>query len=138
MHEGNENDEIWIGVKHSYDEDIYWQDGSYQNVSSTQATHVSYSGEHSAIRLGNGLYRSKWGAWPLVEHDSVQRLTKAVYAYKDFYGQYTSDNLTGIIDYSHVFYVKPGVNTAITNYMPCHATLIISTLHTKAITSTLH
>lgn len=53
----------------------------------------------------------------------VQRLTKAVYAYKDFHGQYTSDNLTGIIDYSHVFYVKPGVNTAITSFNLIGATV---------------
>lgn len=35
--------------------------------------------------------------------------------YSGFYGQYTSDNLSGTISYSPVFYVKPGFNTAITS-----------------------
>lgn len=72
MHEGHEDDEVWIGAKDATDEDIYWNDGSYISISPSQATHVSYSSEHSAIRLGNGLYCSKWGAWPLIEHDSLE------------------------------------------------------------------
>ena len=70
MSDGHSSDEVWIGLKSAQDEDIYWTDGSYYSVSSSQATHVSYSNEHSAIRLSNGLYRSKWGALPLVEHAS--------------------------------------------------------------------
>ena len=68
MSDGHSSDNVWIGLKSAQDEDIYWTDGSYYSVSSSQATHVSYSNEHSAIRLSNGLYRSKWGALPLVEH----------------------------------------------------------------------
>ena len=72
MSDGHASDEVWIGLKSAQDEDIYWTDGSYYSVSSSQATHVSYSNEHSAIRLSNGLYRSKWGALPLVEHASSE------------------------------------------------------------------
>ena len=72
MHEGHDNDEVWIGANSSSDEDVYWNDGSYYSVPASQATHVSYSNDHSAIRLGNGLYRSKWGALPLVDHDSLE------------------------------------------------------------------
>ena len=47
---------------------------------------------------------------------TIKTLTKTgLYAYSDFYGQYTSDNLSGTIDYTHIFYVKPGYNTTITS-----------------------
>ena len=72
MYDMHANDEVWIGLKSAQDEDIYWTDGSYYSVAPSQATHVSYTNEHSAIRLPNGLYRSKWGALPLVEHDSLE------------------------------------------------------------------
>lgn len=35
--------------------------------------------------------------------------------YSDFYGQYTSGNLSGTIDYTHIFYVKPGFSTVISS-----------------------
>lgn len=71
MSDGHSSDEVWIGFGNDKDEEIYWTDGSYYSVPPAQATHVSYSNNHSAIRLSNGLYRSKWGEWPLVEHDSL-------------------------------------------------------------------
>ena len=46
---------------------------------------------------------------------TVQTLTKTVYAYSDFYGQYTSDNLSGTINYTHIFYVRPGFTTVVTS-----------------------
>lgn len=37
---------------------------------------------------------------------TIQTLTKTgIYAYNDFGGQYTSDNLSGTINYTHIFYV---------------------------------
>lgn len=45
----------------------------------------------------------------------IATLTKNLVLYSDFYGQYTSDNLSGTIDYTHIFYVKPGYNTTITS-----------------------
>lgn len=40
---------------------------------------------------------------------------KIVYAYADFKGQYTSGNLSGNIDYTHIFNVKPNEYTYITS-----------------------
>lgn len=45
----------------------------------------------------------------------IATLTKNLVLYSDFYGQYTSDNLSGTINYTHIFYVKPGYNTTITS-----------------------
>ena len=70
--DGHPFDWVWIGVVSDQDEDVYKQDGSYYSVTPTQATHVVYSNEHTAIRLPNGRYRSKWDILPLVEHDSLE------------------------------------------------------------------
>lgn len=70
LSQGHPNDYIWIGPT-STDEDIYWLDGSYYEVPAAKATIVSYTGQHSAVRLSNGHYLSKWGNLPLVEHDSL-------------------------------------------------------------------
>lgn len=65
-------DSVWIGLNSIYDENIYWEDSSYMEVPEPLASKVSYyeilNANHSAIILSSGLYRSKWGAWPLVEH----------------------------------------------------------------------
>lgn len=67
-------DSVWIGLTpNSYtDENIYWTDGSYVEVPESLATRVSYyesdSTNHSAIRITNNLYLSKWGLGPLMEH----------------------------------------------------------------------
>ena len=66
-------DTVWIGKNSRIDENIYWDDLSYVEVPESLATKVSYyessdSGNHSAIRISNNLYRSKWGPGPLVEH----------------------------------------------------------------------
>jgi hypothetical protein len=61
----------------------YWNDGSYVEVSESQATKVWFGScwtwnntlgewtnncDHSAIRLSSGLYESKWGQWPRYRH----------------------------------------------------------------------
>ena len=44
--------------------------------------------------------------------DTIQTLTKTgLYAYNGFRGEYTSGNLSGNIDYTQLFYVRPNVNT---------------------------
>jgi len=62
---------VWIGRYTITAEDIYWTDGSYIPVDESDATKVSYhqDGNHSAIKLDNTLYQSKWG-WGggLVKH----------------------------------------------------------------------
>jgi hypothetical protein len=63
----------WIGYYVTTDEDIYWNDGGYVQVSSNvapYATKVSYaSDDHSAITTTDpNVFISKWGAWPLMQH----------------------------------------------------------------------
>lgn len=45
----------------------------------------------------------------------IATLTKNLILYSDFYGQYTSGNLSGTIDYTHIFYVKPDTYTTISS-----------------------
>ncbi|MCF7740562.1 MAG: T9SS type A sorting domain-containing protein [Candidatus Marinimicrobia bacterium] len=71
MRDGNINDPVWMGASSSDAEDIYWEDGSYEQVSySTNSDiKVSYSGNHSACASNsNNIYMSKWGAMPLMRH----------------------------------------------------------------------
>ncbi|MEW6653454.1 MAG: T9SS type A sorting domain-containing protein [Bacteroidota bacterium] len=61
----------WIN---SPNDDLYFQepngDGSYDFVSEFVVTHVSYSGDHSALRTETpNVYISKWGSGPLMQHD---------------------------------------------------------------------
>lgn len=60
---------VWIGWGNSTAEDSYWLDGSYIEVSGiADGEKISYAGDHSAIVLSGTNCRSKWGAWPLVDH----------------------------------------------------------------------
>lgn len=48
----------------------YWKDAciiQVANESNAEKVHY-YRGDHSAIRLSNGMYQSKWGNYPLVKH----------------------------------------------------------------------
>ncbi len=70
-HVSEGGNKVWIGLNPGTKaEHVYWTDGSYIEVSESGSTKVSYheSGNHSAIRLGNGWYQSKWGRGPLVKH----------------------------------------------------------------------
>ncbi len=53
----------------------------------------------------------------------INTLTKTVSAYTDFYGEYTSDNISGTIDYTHTFYVRPGYATFISSPNLVNATV---------------
>lgn len=50
----------------------YWTDGSFTQVSSEPTFaggKVLYTGDHTAITTGTaGVYKSKWGSYPLVQH----------------------------------------------------------------------
>lgn len=49
-------------------------------------------------------------------NDTIKILQKAdINAYDDFWGQYTSGNLSGEIDYSHYFNMKPNTTTTVTS-----------------------
>lgn len=62
LHEGG--DSVWIHCTPH----IFWDEGSYDEVSESEATHVTYAGNHSAIRINSQLYESKWGMLALVRH----------------------------------------------------------------------
>ena len=49
--------------------------------------------------------------------NTILTLTKTVGSYDDIHGQYTSDNLSGTIEGTHKFYVKPNVLSTITSPM---------------------
>lgn len=86
LHEGG--DSVWIG----YTPHIFWDEGSYDEVSESEATHVTYAGNHSAIRINSQLYESKWGMLALVRHspDNVPsnylpNSTKRYFKKRDFH-----------------------------------------------------
>lgn len=60
-------------------------------------------------------------------------LTKKLTLRSDFYGHYTSDNLSGTVDYTHIFYVKPGYNTVITSHNLIGATASYSSSGTTPL-----
>ena len=55
---------------------------------------------------------------------AIDTLTKTgLYAYNDFYGHYTCDTISGTIDYTHTFYVRPGYSTFISSPNLVNATV---------------
>ena len=61
-------DTVWIGTSPT-DVDIYWTGGSYIEVQDqSEATKVTYTNNHSAVRVNNNTYISKWSRLPLVKH----------------------------------------------------------------------
>lgn len=63
--------QVWVGYNTITAENIYWTDGSYKEVSESLSTKISYdesTANHSAIRLSNTWYQSKWGMGPVVKH----------------------------------------------------------------------
>jgi hypothetical protein len=70
FHVSEGENEVWVGWDMDITHNIYWMDGSYIEVSENESTKVIYhsAGNHSAIRLDNSWYQSKWGASALVQH----------------------------------------------------------------------
>ncbi|MBS1574998.1 MAG: T9SS type A sorting domain-containing protein [Bacteroidetes bacterium] len=82
----------WIGYYVTTDEDIYMTDGSYIRVcTETYPGKVSWvGGDHSAITTATpGRWRSKWNAYPLIEHNKDDTPYGSNYAY------YASTKITG-------------------------------------------
>ena len=60
---------LWIGYSQAGSEEIFWNDGSYDQVSEAVSTKISYTGDHSAIPSGTAnYYYSKWNRFPLMYH----------------------------------------------------------------------
>lgn len=83
-------DAVWIGYYpgQEADEDIYWTDGSYYNlISEVNAEKISfYNGNHSAIQTATqGVYISKWGPGPLMQHSRDYGPSEYNMAYRNYY-----------------------------------------------------
>lgn len=60
---------LWIGYSQAGSEEVFWNDGSYDQVSEAVCTKISYSGDHSAVPSGTAnYYYSKWRFYPLMYH----------------------------------------------------------------------
>lgn len=62
------NDPVWIGYYSPGQVHKYWDDESYSEVSTSNATTIKYSGDHSATVYSGNTYISKWGSAPLMRH----------------------------------------------------------------------
>ncbi len=70
--EGNSN-RVWINhhdASYIPNSNIqkYWNDCLQVTSNPAAAVKIYYTGDHSAVASGNGLYTSKWGRWPLMRH----------------------------------------------------------------------
>lgn len=88
-----------------------WSDGYGPSAPTIQTSGNSCTIANNLTRT----YRGKLNAKVFSGGNLIGTLTKDIILNSGFYGQYTSDNLSGTISYSPVFYVKPGFNTAITS-----------------------
>lgn len=72
-HSSSTNNIIWINARVGGELQLskYWTNDLYVSCSSTIGAVKAYysDGDHSANILSSGKYLSKWGAWPLMEHD---------------------------------------------------------------------
>jgi len=77
----------WIGLYSPNVEDIYWTDNSYTETSEPYASKISYyEDDHSAIQTSTqGIYISKWGALPLVQHARDYGLAIYDMEYRKYY-----------------------------------------------------
>lgn len=116
-HVSEGGDSVWINDQNQH---VYWQDGSYIEVPESLATKVSYSGDHSAVRVNNTEYISKWGAWPLVKHSPTNTPIE--------YGQY----IYGIPD---KFYKKNVLSISGSSVVCGFQDYYVSNLPTNAIVS---
>ena len=97
-------------VEWSLSDSYYNQHCLQQNYPAPNQCTITYSSGHYMIN-------ATLTATIKYNGNTIQTLTKTVSAYDDFHGQYTSDNLSGEIDGTHQFYVKPNVVSTITSPM---------------------
>jgi hypothetical protein len=71
-HNNSLNNSVWINAANNGSLQLskYWTDDLFVSCSDSLATRAYYSdGDHSAVVLPSGKFLSKWGGWPLMEHD---------------------------------------------------------------------
>lgn len=60
---------VWIGYSQTGSEEVFWNDGSYDELTEAVCTKISYTGDHSAAPSGTAnYYYSKWNMYPLMYH----------------------------------------------------------------------
>lgn len=91
-HVSEGGDNVWMGLDNGTYEDIYWEDSSYVEVPESLATKVSYSGNHSAVRISGSEFVSKWGYGPLVKHSPT---VTPGYGYPHKYYRRLSPSISG-------------------------------------------
>ena len=70
--QSNSSSWCWIGNDPSCtDENVYWTDGSYNEVSYSSSTHISYGDtkDHSVLKYSGNVVTSKWGKLPRYKHN---------------------------------------------------------------------
>ena len=72
-HQRETTNSVWLNsispLTNTYQLSKYWTSDLYQSTTSSNADIVHYSDtDHSAVALTNGNYLSKWGQYPLMEH----------------------------------------------------------------------
>lgn len=97
-----------LTVEWSLSDNYYSQNCLQQNYPSTNQCTITRSSSHDMMGATLTAAIKYSGV-------TIQTLTKTVYAYSDFYGQYTSNNLSGTINYTHTFNVKPGYTTVVSS-----------------------
>ncbi len=87
----------------SYNIDQYWEDACIIQVASeSDAEKVHYyRGDHSAIRLSNGMYQSKWGQYPLVRHAAADVDYCDSYVSRRYYSSFKVDALNNYVCYGN-------------------------------------
>jgi len=96
-----------LDVAWSLSDNYYNQNCLQQNYPSTNQCTISYSQVYNMMNATLTAYLKFNG-------DTIQTLTKAgLYSYTDFWGQYTSGNLSGYINYSHYLPSTPNSYTYI-------------------------
>lgn len=72
-HNSSTENTVWINAEYGNEFQLskYWTNDLYVSCSSSAWGLKAYysEGDHSANILSSGKYLSKWGAWPLMEHD---------------------------------------------------------------------
>lgn len=116
------NNHYWLNshtVNNSFQLQRYWTDDYYYLTTEANAERVFYaSDDHSAIPLSTILYRSKWGAGPLMEHAPT-------------YCPYISTNRQY---YRHLTYLPYDITSSIVGDSP----ITINTVHNYSLPHVYH
>lgn len=129
------NDNIWINDNTSDNTYLspYWNDGSFIQTTSNDATQIIYFGDHSSMKSDAGKFISKWGNGPLVKHapQNVPLLYGSVKAYYKRNFSISGPDAFCITGTYNISGITSGVNV---NWSKSGPLSIISGLGTSSLT----